>query len=610
MAKLRNILNSHNVTFPSSAKKSELIEIFEKEIIPNAPQLLAEYTARIGNSHDEGFLNATDNDEEASEKEDKLTPKRERKKIQDTAESTPEKSKIKTEHAKVAKPKSKKETKRKDDEGSTRKKTKDGKRLQKADSKQHKSGGSNVEETKHNSAKEEPESEIENSEFDATENLSSFSDQNVFQSSKETSKPSRKRKLESNNESNVPTKKLKSPPATNRTRITKSPSKSIFDDSDSDIFDRTAVGNVDDKKYNKSLVKEEVADTKTPKTVSTKKTKSLSPSTNEKSFKSLEEEMANFDKQLELVKQRHVSDIPVEKEVDVKPFSQTPQSPNISNELAQLLGITIQGFQPPVVPSQVQHFNQSGQIDPVAPLNNLGNESLNSHSDQFNERAHSDANRSSSTIRNFTPQKAALIDDQKEHVLEEITTPKSSSRKKKKRGGETPSEYLTPRSKEAPRSKETPKSSQSSRGNKTPATGRKNLRGIRTPLGRVALTPKPRLLSINSTQNVLDSEEEEEIKEVNEKIKQYNDSKHDALDNLAANTESMLLTTTVITFFTWIVAMFFGLFGYWYYEQKYLVGYCGQEIDQPTFGDSSVVLVQQLGNALDTYCKPDRKSVV
>ncbi|KAI5961322.1 hypothetical protein KGF57_001745 [Candida theae] len=598
VAKLRNILNSHNVLYPSSAKKSELVEIFQDEIAPKASTLLAEYNARIGNSHDHGFLNATDNDEEADEREDKLTPRGDKKtKKSSTAEPTPEKSKINTDHAKVVKPKVKKESKNKDDKVSTRRNKK---RVEKEEQREKESEIKTEEHTEHETSKAEDESEIDDSESDATENLSSFSDQNVFQSRKESSKPSRKRKL-NNKDDEESAKRLKSPTATsNKSRITKSPSKSIFDDSDSDILNYSSL---DKKEHDKSFSQEKQAKdltTQSPRTPSTKPNKALPVSTTQqKSFNSLQEEMDNFDKQLNIVKQRHSSNTPIKTEKDAKSKSRrTTQSPTVDNDLAKSLGITIQGFQPPVVPAQLQQVNQN--VNSGDDAASVGNSQglYNLQSEQRNGSAQELSSNVRSTSRDFTPTRAIMVDDQGEG--KSTKTPTSTSSKKKKKTSQTPSKHTTP----VP--KATPKSSESSRRSVTPKSAKKTPR-IRTPLGKLALTPKPRLLSLNSTQNISDSDDDddEEKREVEEEEQKSTiDNSQADVEHSIEYTDGLFSVSTAITFVTWISVILSALFGYWYYEQKYLVGYCGQEIDQPTFEDSSVTLIEKLGNVLDTYCKP------
>ena len=41
--KLRNILLTHEVNYPSSARKQTLIELFKEKIVPRAEELLASY---------------------------------------------------------------------------------------------------------------------------------------------------------------------------------------------------------------------------------------------------------------------------------------------------------------------------------------------------------------------------------------------------------------------------------------------------------------------------------------------------------------------------------------------------------------------------------------
>ncbi|KAI5958481.1 SRC1 [Candida margitis] len=587
VAKLRNILNLHGVDFPSSAKKAELVSIFEKEIVPRGPELLAEYTSRIDNSHDKGFVNATDNDDETEEQINEVTPRKEKKTKKGTAEPTPEISMVNTENAKVVKPKAKKISKSKDDKDATEIKGKKIRTSKNSEQRQSANAKQDVDEAGLDISKTEQESEIENSESDATENLSSFSDQNVFQSGKESSKASRKRKLKSKDDS-VPAKKLKSPPSS-KTRVTKSPSKSIFDDTDSDIFDYTIIEG-DDKKKHKNFP---LAGNKSPTTSSNKTVQSPPASANEESFKSLEEEMSNFDKQLEIVKQRHVSNAPLKMEVKSQPKSRSSQSPAYDNDLAKSLGITIQGFQPPVASPQAQDLKPSANIGDTALLDQDGENSTDWERIRNTESFLT--SNSGSRRRDATPQKSALENDQKELASEETVIPKSSSGKKKK-------DVKTPSKNSTPTSRATPNSSKSLKRNITPLSGKKTPKRIRTPLGRVALTPKPRLLSINSTKAVSDSEEEEEI---DDEKKLASEPDQIVSDGSTDATDGILSVNSAITFVTWIVVILSSIFGFWYYEQKYLVGYCGQEIDQPTFEESSISLIGKLGNALDTYCKPN-----
>ena len=55
-------MNLHEIQYDSSAPKSSLIEIFNKEIAPNSKKLLSEYNAKVENMNDDDFINASDFD--------------------------------------------------------------------------------------------------------------------------------------------------------------------------------------------------------------------------------------------------------------------------------------------------------------------------------------------------------------------------------------------------------------------------------------------------------------------------------------------------------------------------------------------------------------------
>lgn len=58
--------------------------------------------------------------------------------------------------------------------------------------------------------------------------------------------------------------------------------------------------------------------------------------------------------------------------------------------------------------------------------------------------------------------------------------------------------------------------------------------------------------------------------------------------------------------FLWVSLISLSLFGYWYREQQYLIGYCGHEIDVPTIPKHADFppVIEQLGKLLDDRLKP------
>lgn len=69
-----------------------------------------------------------------------------------------------------------------------------------------------------------------------------------------------------------------------------------------------------------------------------------------------------------------------------------------------------------------------------------------------------------------------------------------------------------------------------------------------------------------------------------------------------ASVLSILLFVTL-----WLALVVLGLFGYWYREQTYLIGYCGQEIDVPTFpaSENYPAWLSAIGRFLDERYKPE-----
>ncbi|MDN6194098.1 MAG: HeH/LEM domain-containing protein, partial [Alkalibacterium sp.] len=56
---MRGILNEYDIPYPSNAKKTDLIKLFNDEIKPNASKYMQQYERSIKNLNDVGFINAT-----------------------------------------------------------------------------------------------------------------------------------------------------------------------------------------------------------------------------------------------------------------------------------------------------------------------------------------------------------------------------------------------------------------------------------------------------------------------------------------------------------------------------------------------------------------------
>ncbi|KAK8440112.1 inner nuclear membrane protein enriched at telomere/subtelomere region [Candidozyma auris] len=64
--------------------------------------------------------------------------------------------------------------------------------------------------------------------------------------------------------------------------------------------------------------------------------------------------------------------------------------------------------------------------------------------------------------------------------------------------------------------------------------------------------------------------------------------------------------TTSLYIGLWVSILAFAMFGYWYREQTFLIGYCGHEIDKPTIpkGSDTSALLNVFGDYLDNNFKP------
>jgi hypothetical protein len=159
----------------------------------------------------------------------------------------------------------------------------------------------------------------------------------------------------------------------------------------------------------------------------------------------------------------------------------------------------------------------------------------------------------------------------------------------------------------------TPKSARSlskTSRNTTPKSSSKS-----TPLKLSKLTPKPRLQQITDA-NVSDDEDEHEAEKsfkgstdsenIETKIanleKSIEQESKKVIKKLKVNFKSLPL---ILTFITWLFLVSLGLFGYWYHQQMYLIGYCGHEINKATFPNPENRLVEKFGDYLDKNFKPN-----
>ncbi|CAI5760580.1 unnamed protein product [Candida verbasci] len=503
VADLRKILNLHNVSYSSDDKKSKLISIFNDEIVPKRKTLLKSYEKKIKNVNDKDFIDATHNDLNS----DEIIPDTEEETNQEITRESINQD-ITTESInqdQTISPKLEKESK-------TIKKIQ--KKKPKSSSKSDRSKKDKIEESANTSITSNKGKETKKDKAEVSINTSiasngkeetdnSFSSENVFQSfdNSTASTSSKKRKHEENDDKDL---KIKKKSTGSKSLKIKSPSNKSVDDSI-----KTETGQSD------------------------------------KSFKTIEEEIANFDENQERIR-------------------------NKKEELARSLGINIQGFQPPKIENVSTPTSSSTPKKEIKLYHKTGGDEKTpaKSSPHVKKELKSTPAKSSPKIEKLRSDK--------------VQTPVKSSpkvEKLKSKDVRTPDhdKKVTPLKirLDTPNKKATPK---------------------RSPIiTKSAITPKPRLISISSKaaeSDEGDSDEELEksantIVPLSDKIK-----------------TPKSLKPILIYFLVWLSLIFIGIFGYWYHEQQYLVGYCGQEIDQITFKDSEYLILKKSGELLDHYFKP------
>ncbi|KAG7660830.1 uncharacterized protein J8A68_005647 [[Candida] subhashii] len=277
---------------------------------------------------------------------------------------------------------------------------------------------------------------------------------------------------------------------------------------------------------------------------STHKTHKARQSSIDESFKSSEEERKHFDEGLHKIKHR-------EEEEEEQQHSQTPSIPRVNADLIKdRLGITIEGFIPPsnIPPSMVDLRT------PIKKNNELG-------------------------------------------------------------------KIESPRLLRIPSDSEISSNVSSMSGNNNSVVNQK-LNELKMAS---MLSPKPRLIPIPSILEGEDDDEEEEedtleeegeisiVPKKNTTGDEVEDTKQgEAVEEIIQEEQvvnNKLPTKSTVfgilfTFFIWILVVSVGFLGYWYHEQQYLVGYCGQEIYERTFPDTDSYIIASLGEYLDSHCRP------
>ncbi|RLV96614.1 Inner nuclear membrane protein SRC1 [Spathaspora sp. JA1] len=489
VAELRNILNRHEVEYPSNAKKTQLVQLFKDNIVSKRQELSQEFNVKPS---DEGIVSIDlDSSDSSSNEDDGGNSDDKDIEIIDVDEEEINKNDVEISRGSieesVSSPKSKSSTPTPNKSSATKKRKR-----------------------------------VEEVEIEADPSIAE----------------------------ETPSKKVAK---TLKSLKRESPKKTIFDDSSSDVemFVKDTTGKAKlekttPKSSSKTTPKSVSSSKKTPKLTPSKITKPASkkttPTTSKKttpatsknttlneSFKSPEEEEKHFNKELSKIKGRstssHLDDI----------------------ELAKSLGITIEGFQPPPPPppQSVEEITR--------PLQQLAQDVVEIAMETI-----------------ATPKLQRISSVSLENSMDEKTTPKSKK--------STPKRILE---------EETPK---------------------RSPVVKSVLTPKPRLIPIpaKTTSDTDDEEDEVVEKEENQVPESMTQNKlsETPKDN-QKGASNISITQPLTTFIIWALVVLSGLFGYWYMEQSFLVGYCGQEIYTETFQNSDNPILHHIGKFLDEYAKPN-----
>lgn len=482
MSQLRGILNEHDIPFASNAKKAQLVQLFNDEIAPQAQQLLAEHNEHVKNRNDSGFVDMESDSDANLEIRSSVT-----------TVATPDEVLV-------------------------------------------------VEQTEVSDAADSP-----------------FSNDNVFQSA--DSSMNRKRPHEPVSGGSSPSNKKRVVSSDNSPRseagspTVKSPTKSIFDDSDDSITTlkvKSPKIKKDKKGKESHKVKKELFET--PKKLNETPEKLKDP----KKLKETPEKLKDPKKV------RKTSDIePTEHSIRNVKSPKTRQSPK-QEEL-------VKKETPKKEIMKEQNMKDTSKID--APTKSTPKKS---------------------TPRKSTPKKPTPKSAKKDQPIEsyksineELDDFDKELRKIKGKNDKLPVFDLNLASQLGVTIQGSPPSPEP---HTTPvATPRKSVNA-----DIPGLTPKPRLVPINPIKSELsEDEEEEEGEDINvDEVK----------ENMSSNTK--FGSVFAFTFISWIVLVLSGLFAFWYREQQFLIGYCGHEINRVTFPQSENPWVNMATEYLDNNFKP------
>lgn len=575
VAQLRGILNEYDISYPSNAKKTDLIKLFNEEIKPNALEYLLEYEKSIKNLNDVGFINATTGkmvrrSKRSTSADVALSDSGKEKKSKGTNISDQITDISGLESDTEAATKEAKETWRSNDSKKTKKSSKQeitDKVASSSDASEVESKAKQISKIKgdqRSDMKETIDSDIKSE--------SSFTNDNVFQSppgsagtkkakspSNYKSSTSKKRHRENDeNQKDTPIKikkpkgpSTKSPKSPSNTASKSSPHKKghLFDDnessdSDTDLFSKSIINQVKSPKLSK--IKKPSSKKSTPikigKQTPLKKSTPAEKGTPDSKYVVSQDTSPSLRTQ----ESQHLSSAKSSSK-KTNPITNSAKKNNSAISDSSFLSLA----------------EEQNDFDKEQSKIKLGGRSKTKHAPSGVDVLTSTnlASQLGITIQGLPPKDFQLSDNSFADSRSNTPTKKLSPRSRKQKGQKVLETNLDKLDDEKEEEEEEEKD----------ASGKK----------------------FNNIQKRI----EQEIEKLNDVVEKEN--------SLSIRKPSPLSIFSFISL--WLIILLVGLSGYWYREQTYLIGYCGQEINQPTIPQSSDLpdWLVQFGTYLDKNFKPN-----
>lgn len=576
VAQLRGILSEYDISYPSNAKKTDLIKLFNDEIKPNASEHLQQYEKSIKNLNDVGFINATTGkpvrrskrSTSAEVEESDAAKEKKSKAIKSSAQAS-DVSGIESD-TELAIKESKK----------TRRKPKDSKKTKKS------SSDETVDKTTASTDLSEIEIEtkqelviIDDGKSDAKgpsktdiKSESTFSNENVFQSppssagTKKIKSPSnykspslsKKRHRENDeNQKDTPDKKPRVP-SSNSPKSHSAAASKVSSHKKGHLFDNNESSDSETDIFSKSIINQ----VKSPKLSKIKKPSS-----------------------------KKSTPIKIDKETLVK--KSTPGDNNITPGNKTSTSSDKRIVHQDITPSQSSENHQHLSL------------AKSSSKKSSSVKSSAKKNKSPKSDNSFL----SLTEDQDDFDKEQskIKSKGKSANKRSSKGVDVL----------------TSADLASQLGITIQGLPPKDFRlsdnsfaGIKSDTPTKKLSPRPRRyksqnISQPDLDKLSDEEEEEEKDKKLDKIQKGIEEEIEKMNDVVEKENSIYIKKpspiSVFSFIgLWLIILSIGLSGYWYREQTYLIGYCGQEINQPTIPQSSDLpnWLVQFGTYLDNNFKP------